>query len=150
METALRRRAPRNDQELSAQTWSALRAYLQAHQQELKVDLNELTSTPRVAIYDKGNLIFVYVPRVVGGIPVRDNSIGAAINHGNLILLGLQKWGDVDVAPTRVHLGGVGARRGAQRTCGSRHVRRVHEGPAPRVHPDGRRRRASTTGWPGS
>ena len=92
--------SPRSDAELSAQTWSALRAYLQAHQQELRIDLNELTSSPRVAIYDKGNLIFVHVPRVVAGIPVRDNSIGAAINHGNLILLGLQKWGDVGAGPT--------------------------------------------------
>ena len=92
--------APRNDADLSAQTWSALRAYLQAHEQELKVDLNELASTPRVAVYDKGSLIFVYVPRVVAGIPVRDNSIGAAINHGNLVLLGLQKWGEVNAAPT--------------------------------------------------
>ena len=92
--------APKDDADLSAQVWTALHAYLQAHQGELKIDLDELFAAPRVAIYDKGNLIFVYVPRVVGGIPVRDNSIGAAINHGNLILLGMQKWGDVD-APLR-------------------------------------------------
>ena len=41
-------------------------------------------------------------------------------------------------APTAVHLGGVGARRGA-RPPRVGHVRRVHEGPAPRVHPDGER-----------
>ena len=92
--------APKNDADLSAQVWTALHAYLQTHQGELKIDLNELVAAPRVAIYDKGNLIFVYVPRVVGGIPVRDNSIGAAINHGNLILLGMQKWGDVSAAST--------------------------------------------------
>ncbi len=91
---------PGNDTDLGAQVWSALRAYLRAHQQELKVDLSELAASPRVAIYDGGNLIFVHVPRVVAGIPVRDNSIGAAINHGNLILLGLQKWGEVNAAPT--------------------------------------------------
>ena len=105
--------APKDDADLSAQVWTALHAYLQAHQGELKIDLNELVAAPRVAIYDKGNLIFVYVPRVVGGIPVRDNSIGAAINHGNLILLGMQKWGDVSAAPTPGGFGGIGARRGA-------------------------------------
>ena len=48
-----------------------------------------------------------------------------------------------------VHLGGVGARRGARATSAGR-VRRVHEGPAPRVHPDGERGLASSTAWPGS
>jgi hypothetical protein len=114
-------RAPQNDADLGARVWSSLRSYLQAHQRELKVDLAELDAAPRVAVYDHGNLIFVHVPRLVGGVPVRDNSIGAAVNHGNLILLGLQKWGDVNAAPTpsisaesardavRAHLGSTSA-----------------------------------------
>jgi len=92
-------KAPQGDTLLGDQAWSSLRTYLTNHQKDLKIDINELEAAPRVAVYDHGNLIFINVARVVGGVPVRDNSIGAAINHGNLILLGLQKWGDVNAAP---------------------------------------------------
>jgi hypothetical protein len=51
---------------------------------------------PRVSIFDKGALIQVHAPRVVGGIPVRDSGLSAVVSHGNLILLGLQSWGTVD------------------------------------------------------
>jgi len=87
----------RTDAEISRDAWDALRAYLQAHHGDLGIDMAELQETPRVGVFDKGDLIFIHIQRVVGGIPVRDNSIGAAINHGNLILLGVQKWADVNV-----------------------------------------------------
>ena len=44
---------------------------------------------------EKGQLVYIYVPRIVGGVLVRNSSIGVTINHGNLVLLGLQNWGDV-------------------------------------------------------
>ena len=90
--------APRGDEALKAEVWKSLRAYLEAHASDLRLDLAQLSPSPRISILRKGVLIFVYVARVVDGIRVRDNSIGAAINSGNLILLGLQKWGDVDAA----------------------------------------------------
>jgi hypothetical protein len=94
--------APAGDEALKAEAWKALRGYLSSHRSDLGLDLSELSGAPRISILHGGNLIFVHVARVVDGIPVRDNSIGAAINSGNLILLGLQKWGDVgaDVART--------------------------------------------------
>ncbi len=92
--------APSSDTVLQAEVWSALRGYVQSHQHDLGIDLAELATTPRIGIYDRGTLIFVHVPRVVDGIPVRDNAIGAAIKHGNLLLLGLPKWGDVRVSRT--------------------------------------------------
>src|SRR5262245_14526050 len=88
--------APLGDQALQAEVWRMLRGYLETHAADLRLDLSQLSSTPRISILRKGSLIFVHVPRIVDGIPVRDNSIGAAINSGNLILLGIQKWGDVD------------------------------------------------------
>ena len=92
--------APLGDRALQSEVWNSLKGYLEAHAGDLRIDLSQLSSSPRISILRDGGLIFVHVPRIVDGIPVRDNSIGAAINSGNLILLGLQKWGDVDAART--------------------------------------------------
>ena len=92
--------APKGEAALHAEVWDALRAYLASHKDVLRLDLSEISDAPRIASYRDGALVFVYAPRVVDGIPVRDNSIGAAVNGGNLILLGVQKWGDVDVSRT--------------------------------------------------
>jgi hypothetical protein len=77
--------------------WRALSEYVSSHNTELRVDLAELPS-PRVDILEGGNIIHVNAPRVVGGIPVRDSGLSAVINHGNLMLFGLQNWGNVDGA----------------------------------------------------
>jgi len=77
-----------------AEAWAALSGYLRAHHAELRVDLSELEA-PRVGIFDRGALIQVHAPRVVGGIPVRDSGLSAVVSHGNLVLLGLQSWGTV-------------------------------------------------------
>jgi hypothetical protein len=87
--------APRGPEEWKAAAWNAFMDDLGANAASLKLDLGELAARPRISVHDDGDLIFIYVPRVVDGIPVRDNSIGAAINHGNLVLLGIQRWGDV-------------------------------------------------------
>ena len=92
--------APRTAEEWNAATWSALKEYLRANAGNLRIDLSELGS-PRISVHDGGDLIFVHVPRVVEGLPVRDNWISAAVNHGNLILLGLQRWGDVGASVSR-------------------------------------------------
>ncbi len=87
--------APRGVEDWKNAAWNALLDYLRANARDLKLDLAQLSTSPRISVHGDGDLIFIHVPRVVDGIPVRDNSIGAAINHGNLILLGLQRWGDV-------------------------------------------------------
>ena len=87
--------APRGAEDWKNAAWNALLDYLRANARDLKLDLAQLSTNPRISVHGDGDLIFIHVPRVVDGIPVRDNSIGAAINHGNLILLGLQRWGDV-------------------------------------------------------
>jgi trimeric autotransporter adhesin len=79
--------------------WRALSAYISSHHEALLVDLAEMPS-PRVGIFEKGNIINIHAPRVVGGIPVRDSSLSAVLNHGNLILFGLQNWGTVDASIT--------------------------------------------------
>jgi trimeric autotransporter adhesin len=78
-----------------AEAWAALAGYLRANHESLRVDLAELTE-PRVGVFDKGAYIQIHAPRVVGGVPVRDSGVSAVISHGNLILLGLRAWGNVD------------------------------------------------------
>ena len=89
-----------SDTEIQDRTWSAVMSFLQHHNGELRLNLAEL-GTPRISIFEKGQLIFVWVPRIVNGVLVRASSMGITINHGNMVLLGLQNWGLIDttVAP---------------------------------------------------
>jgi hypothetical protein len=83
--------------------WGALRQFLERHQAQLRVDLAELDATPRVGVFEGGSLIVVHARRVVDGVPVRDGGLGAVLNHGNLVLLGLLGFGEVDPeAGTRI------------------------------------------------
>ncbi len=43
----------------------------------------------------------IFITRQFNGVPVRDANIALVINHGNLVLWGLEKWGDIslDVRP---------------------------------------------------
>ena len=77
----------------------ALFDYLSQRQAELRIELSEL-GQPRIGIYTDGNLVQVHAPRVVDGIPVRDSGLTAIINHGNLVLLGLQNWGTLNASVT--------------------------------------------------
>src|SRR5262249_16382061 len=46
-----------------------------------------------------GNLIQVWSQRRVGGVLVRDSGLAAVVNHGNLILLGFEKWAPANIVP---------------------------------------------------
>jgi hypothetical protein len=82
----------------NAKVWKALSDWLRDNQGELRVDLAELAS-PSIGIFSDGNLVQVWVPRVVDGVIVRDSGLRAVISHGNLILLGLRNWGTLDASP---------------------------------------------------
>jgi trimeric autotransporter adhesin len=79
--------------------WKAVSDYVASHQAELRVDPSEL-ATPRIGIFDGGSLVQLHAQRVVDGIKVRDSGFTAIINHGNLVLLGLQNWGSLDATPS--------------------------------------------------
>ncbi len=79
--------------------WSAFATYLRTHERVLAIDTDELAQ-PVVTPHHGGDLIQIYAPRIVAGIPVRDTYVTAVINHGNLILMGTRNWGDVNVDPT--------------------------------------------------
>ena len=83
----------------NAEIWKAVSDYVASHKAELRVDLTELAS-PTIGIFSGGNLVQVHAERVADGIKVRDSGLTAVINHGNLVLLGLQNWGNLDATPT--------------------------------------------------
>ena len=85
-----------------AEIWKAVSDYVASHKAELRVELAEL-ATPRIGIFQDGDLVQVFAQRVADGITVRDSGLTAIINHGNLILLGLQNWGTMDATavPTK-------------------------------------------------
>ena len=87
--------APAHEGALKDRVWDAVRRYLSSRR-ELRLDLTQVEPGPRIGVFENGGLIVVHAARVVGDVPVRDNSITATINHGNLILLGLENWGDID------------------------------------------------------
>jgi hypothetical protein len=93
--------SPASDEALKSEVWKALQDYLKSRAGDLRIDLAEL-GAPRISILRGGEVIFIHVPRVVDGLPVRDNSLAAAVNSGNLVLLGLQRWGDVLSSVPRV------------------------------------------------
>jgi hypothetical protein len=85
-----------DDSAIKQEAWRAFTAYLERYQTQLRLDLSEL-GNPNIGVYDQGALVQIFVPRFVGGVLVRDAALSAVINHGNLVLLGFDKWGEVNV-----------------------------------------------------
>lgn len=83
--------------------WQGLRSYLATHQDLLGIAADELGDNPSVGNQETGRLIQIHAPREVDGVRVRDSYVTATINHGNLVVLGFNRWGDIDVptTPTR-------------------------------------------------
>ncbi|HEX2062424.1 MAG TPA: hypothetical protein VHK90_16920 [Thermoanaerobaculia bacterium] len=95
----LGRTAPAGDAALKEAARQAFTAWLTANRVVLGVDPAQLGS-PRIGSYENGRLMHIYAERVVGGVPVRQSFVTAAINSGNLILYGTQNWGTIDVSTT--------------------------------------------------
>lgn len=62
------------------------------------LELSELSHDYRIAAHGGGDLIQIFAQREFDGIPVRGSRISAVINHGNLVLFGMHKWGDSTTA----------------------------------------------------
>ncbi|MCI0657636.1 MAG: endopeptidase [Acidobacteria bacterium] len=63
----------------------------------LDIDLDQLGTVEAVRISDE--LWHFSIPQQVTGIPVRDGRITGTVNHGNLVLLGTESWGNVRIRP---------------------------------------------------
>jgi hypothetical protein len=101
---------PGGPRALAEPTWAAFWRLLERWQPQLRIDLHEITTRPRVSVAAQGALIHIYAPRMVGGVPVRDAALTATVSHGNLVLLGLNQWGDV-AAPAAPAIPAAGARQ---------------------------------------
>lgn len=82
--------APATDAVLGGLAADALLAYLEEHKRELRIDPDELTL--QATVQSGGEVIQVYGARQLGDVPVRGSLLTAVINHGNLTLLGVEKW----------------------------------------------------------
>ena len=91
---ALGRGAPKGDAELAAAAWDAFAGWLARHAEDLRIDPSELVAPGRVTVYSPEH-IHIWSPRRVAGLPVRDASLTASIRYGNLVLFGVENWGDL-------------------------------------------------------
>ena len=94
----LGRVAPTNPGEVRAAANAAFNAFLKTHSAQLRIELDELSQHGKTTLYRDGDVIQIYKPRVVNGVKVRGSYLTATINSGNLVLLGTQHWGDIDVS----------------------------------------------------
>ncbi len=78
--------------------WERFVAVLDEYRGQLRIDPSELAR--RVGASADGQLIQIHGARQVDGVPVRGAAVVATVNHGNLILLGTERWGKIDVATT--------------------------------------------------
>ncbi|HZI63401.1 MAG TPA: hypothetical protein VFE44_01405, partial [Thermoanaerobaculia bacterium] len=87
---------PADDEALGQGAWQALRAYVAAHQSALGIDPAELAATPGITVHDRGRIVQLHGRRSVGGVAVRDSSLNAVLNGGNLVLFGARNWGPLE------------------------------------------------------
>ncbi len=88
--------APRDEAGLRSAIWQAFAEFLRDNAAALRLDPREVPSG-LVTVHDAGAVAQIYARRVVDGVPVRDAKLAAVINHGNLVLLGADRWGDLRV-----------------------------------------------------
>ena len=91
--------APANDRQHAAAAWDAFDAWIQSNRAALRIDPAELVRPGRVTSLREGTFVQIWVPRQIGGVPVRDSYLSAIVNGGNLVLFGARNWGDVSLPP---------------------------------------------------
>ncbi len=82
-----------NGQALGDAAWNEFVDFLRANRQQLGIDPAQLEK--QVGIADGGDIVQIHAARQINGVPVRGAAVVATINHGNLILLGTERWGTI-------------------------------------------------------
>ncbi len=90
---------PRDEAALRGAIWQAFADFLRFNAAPLRIDPREVPNG-LVTVHEDGALAQIYARRVVDGVPVRDARLTAVVNHGNLVLFGADRWGDVRLATT--------------------------------------------------
>ena len=68
-------------------------AFAEEHRGLLAIDTAQLGAARAVQVTP--DLWQISIPQVYHGVPVRDGRLAASINHGNLVVVGTETWGDV-------------------------------------------------------
>ncbi len=89
---------PKDIEALERAAWVAFVDFLVAHEGSLRIALDELAPASRAVAHPGGEVVQIYAPRTVDGIPVRSSYLTAVINHGNLVLAGSHGWGDIAIS----------------------------------------------------
>jgi hypothetical protein len=87
-----------NDAAIGDFAWSRVTDYISSRPESLRIDVSEFEM--RSAVHNGGELVQFSADRLFQGLPVRNASFTAVINHGNLTLMGAENWGDVRVELT--------------------------------------------------
>jgi len=91
----LGRSAPGADGALRAAAAGAFGGYVRRHAVPLRLNVSELAGDGLATVHEEGAIVQIFVPRVFNGLPVRGSYLTAVINHGNLVLMGANRWGDI-------------------------------------------------------
>ena len=89
---------PANEAAYRFAAWDAFFDFLKLHESQLNIDPDEMAQPGKVTVHDGGTIIQIYAPRLIDDIPVRDNYVNGVINRGNLILLGANTWGNINIS----------------------------------------------------
>lgn len=69
--------------------------FIRENLRKMKIDLDEIRE---IRVSQLTEFLWqVYISRQYRGVPVRDSNIVMSINNGNLVLWGMEKWGDIDI-----------------------------------------------------
>ncbi len=77
----------------SAAVGDAVLAFVHANRALLGIDEAQLGAVRAAEVTPE--LWHVSIPQSVGGIPVRYGRLAATLNNGNLVIIGMETWGDV-------------------------------------------------------
>ncbi|HSE39930.1 MAG TPA: endopeptidase, partial [Acidobacteriota bacterium] len=72
-----------------------VRSFLRENKATFRIDLAQLGKVQAVKVTDE--LWQINIPQVVRGVPVREGRVAATINHGNLVTIGTEGWGNVAI-----------------------------------------------------
>ncbi len=90
--------SPRSRSEIQARVWDAFANYLTTNRSQLHIAPAELPKRGRVTVHGAGELVQIYAPRQIDGIPVRGSYLSATVRNGRLVLFGAHGWSDVAVS----------------------------------------------------
>ena len=71
--------------------------FLTTYQAELNIDMRQL-APGLVTVHNDGRVVIVHMQRMVDSVPVEGSYINATINNSKLNLMGIQRWGDVEIS----------------------------------------------------